>query len=47
MEDLVIKIGFGLCYFFCLCMFVIGSQFMWGVVVGLCVVLFGAYFREP
>lgn len=46
MEKLVIKFGFGLAYFFFLCMFVIGSQFIWGVIIGLLILAFGWIFWD-
>lgn len=46
MEKLVIEFGFGLACFFFLCMFVIGSQFIWGAIVGLIICGFGWLFWD-
>lgn len=46
MEKKVIELGFALCYFFFLCMLVIGSQFVWGVIAGMVLILIGSYFLE-
>lgn len=46
MEEMVVKFGFGLACFFFLLMFVIGSQFIWGALVGLAITFFGMFFWE-
>lgn len=46
MEKLVMEFGFGLMCFFFLCMFVIGSQFIWGVLAGALILGFGWLFWE-
>ena len=46
MEKMMIEFGFGLACFFFLLMFVIGSQFIWGAVVGIAITLFGLFFWE-
>ena len=46
MEKMVIEFGFGLVCFFFLLMFVIGSQFIWGALIGLAIILFGWIFWE-
>lgn len=46
MEKLVIEFGFGLICFFFLCMFVIGSQFIWEVLAGTLILGFGWLFWE-
>lgn len=46
MEQVLVKLGFGLFCFFFLCMLVIGSQFLWGVLAGLAIMGFGWYFWE-
>ena len=45
-KKLVMEFGFGLICFFFLCMFVIGSQFIWGVLVGALILGFGWLFWE-
>ena len=46
MEKLVVGFGFGLTCFFFLCMLVIGSQFIWGALVGLGITGFGWQFLD-
>lgn len=46
MEKLVVGFGFGLTCFFFLCMLVIGSQFIWGALVGLIITGFGWQFLD-
>lgn len=46
MERLIVKIGLALIWFFLTCMFVIGSQYIWGVLVGFIVVGFGWFFWD-
>ena len=46
MEKLVAEFGFGLTCFFFLLMFVIGSHFIWGAVVGITITLFGLFFMD-
>lgn len=46
MEKLVMEFGLVLTCFFFMLMFVIGSQFIWGALLGLAIVLFGWMFWE-
>ena len=46
MEKLVVGFGFGLTCFFFLCMLVVGSQFIWGTLVGLGITGFGWQFLD-
>ena len=46
MEKLVVEFGLGIVCFFFLCMIVIGSQFLWGVLAGLLVMGFGWFFWD-
>jgi hypothetical protein len=46
MEKLVVKFGLGIACFFFICMFVIGSQFLWGVLAGLLILGFGWFFWD-
>lgn len=41
MEKLVVEFGFAVTCFFFLCMFVIGSQFIWGILAGLMILGIG------
>lgn len=46
MEKLMVEFGFGMVCFFFLLMLVIGSQFVWGAIVGLVITMFGWMFWE-
>jgi len=46
MEKLVVEFGLGIICFFFTCMLVISSQFIWGVLVGLIITLFGLFFMD-
>ena len=46
MERVLVGFGFALVCFFFLCMLVIGSQFVWGVVTGLIITGFGWMFWD-
>ena len=46
MEKLVVEFGLGIVCFFFLCMLVIGSQFLWGVLAGLLIMGFGWFFWD-
>lgn len=46
MEKLVVKFGFGMVCFFFFLMLTVGSQFTWGVLIGLAITLFGWFFWE-
>jgi len=46
MEKALVGFGFGLVCFFFLCMFVIGSQFVWGIIAGLIITGFGWMFWD-
>jgi hypothetical protein len=46
MEKMVIGIGMVIACAFFTCAFVIGSGYLWGVVVGIALILFGWYFDE-
>lgn len=46
MEKLVVKFGLGILCFFAMCMFVIGSQFIWGALVGIIITCFGLFFMD-
>lgn len=46
MEKMVVEFGFGITCFFCLLMFGIGSQFVWGVLAGLAITGFGWRFWD-
>ena len=46
MEKLVVGFGFGLTCFFFLCMLIIGSQFIWGAIVGMVLMLVGWFFWD-
>ena len=46
MERIIVKFGFGVFCFFLMCMFAIGSQFIWGVLAGLAILGFGWYFWD-
>lgn len=46
MEKLVVEFGFALMCFFFICMLVIGSQFIWGALVGLMITCFGLFFLD-
>lgn len=46
MEKLVMEFGLVLTCFFFMLMFVIGSQFIWGALLGLAITLFGWMFWE-
>ena len=35
MEEMMVKVGFGITCFFFMCMFLVGSEFFWGALVGL------------
>ena len=46
MEKVLMGFGFALTCFFFLCMFVIGSQFVWGIAVGLLITSLGWFFWD-
>ena len=46
MEKLVVEFGLGIVCFFCTLMFVINSHFIWGVLVGLVITMFGLFFMD-
>lgn len=46
MEKLVAEFGLGILCFFAICMLVINSYFIWGVLVGLLITCFGLFFLD-
>lgn len=46
MEKLVAEFGLGILCFFAICMLVINSYFIWGVLVGLIITCFGLFFLD-
>lgn len=46
MEKLIVGFGFSLVCFFFLCMFVIGSQFIWGAIAGMILMFAGWFFWD-
>jgi hypothetical protein len=46
MEKLIVGFGFAVVCFFFFCMLMIGSQFLWGVLVGLLITAFGWTFWD-
>ena len=46
MEKIVIEIGFGLTCLFFMLMFCIGTQFVWGTLVGIAITAFGWFFWD-
>lgn len=44
MEEMMVKVGFGITCFFFMCMLLVGTEFFWGAIVGLVITGFGWMF---
>ena len=46
MEELTVKVGFGIAFICFLCAIGISNTWLWGALVGAGIALFGLYFME-